>query len=269
MKPIDDDALTIYTDGSSYQGPRRGGVGILFVTVDDDGHERVDEYAVPGYAGATNNQMELQACIDALKALVTRRVALDPADYKKIEVRTDSRYVTDNIYAARYVWSRDHWMKRDGNPVANASLWKELVRTANRTNRRVDFEWVKGHKSDLHNRAVDKLAKRSAQRPTRPPVSIVKVRRKRTTRALEIGSVRMRGQRATIRVITDEYLREQRMNKYMYEVVSKRSEFRGCVDVIFADSSIYLSAGHTYFVCFNKETSAPRVVKCYREVPGS
>jgi ribonuclease HI len=67
VKPINDEALTIYTDGSSYQGPRRGGVGILFVTVDDDGHERINEYALPGYAGVTNNQMELQACIEALR----------------------------------------------------------------------------------------------------------------------------------------------------------------------------------------------------------
>ena len=75
----------------------------------------------------------------------------------------------------------------------------------------------------------------------------------------------MRGQRATIRIITDEYLPLQRVNKYMYEVVSKASEFRGFVDVIFSDSSIYLSAGHTYFVRFNDETRAPRVVACYRE----
>lgn len=266
MKAIDDEALTIYTDGSSYQGPRRGGVGILFVTVDDSGHERVDEYALPGYAGATNNQMELKACIEALKALVTRRVPLDPVDYKKVVIRTDSMYVTDNIYAARYVWPSNRWMTRDGNPVLNAELWKDLVRVVNRAHKRVEFAWIKGHKRDLHNRGADRLAKQSAKVQTGQSVSIVKVRRKRSTRSVEVGCVQMRGQRATIRIITDEYLPQQRMNKYMYEVVSRRSEFRGCVDVIFSDSSIYLSAGHAYFVRFNEETRAPRVVACYREV---
>ena len=130
MKATDDEALTIYTDGSSYQGPRRGGVGILFVTVDVQGHERVDQYPLPGYAGATNNQMELQACIEALRALVTRRVPLDAADYKKIVVRTDSMYVTDNIYFARFVWPSNRWRTRDGNPVLNAPLWRDLVRLA-------------------------------------------------------------------------------------------------------------------------------------------
>lgn len=266
MKPIDEDALTIYIDGSSYQGPRRGGVGILFVTVDEAGHERVDEYPSPGYASATNNQMELQACIVALKALITRRVALDPKDFKKVELRTDSQYVTENIYAARFVWPRNGWMTREGNPVLNAQLWKELVRAANRVHRRVDFEWVKGHRSDPHNRAADKLAKRSAQQPAGRPLTIVKVRRKHSTRKLEIGCVQMRGQRATIRIITDEYLQQQRMNKYVYEVVSRGSEFRGCVDVVFADESIYLSGGHTYHVRFNTDTRTPRILKCFREI---
>jgi ribonuclease HI len=269
MKAIDEEALTIYTDGSSYQRPRRGGIGILFVAVDEAGHERIVDYPLPGYAGATNNQMELQACIEALKALVRGRVPLDPLDYKKIVVRTDSMYVTDNIYSARYVWPRNRWMSRDGNPVLNARLWKDLVRVANRAHRRVDFEWVKGHKRDPHNRAADKLAKQSAETQTGQSIAIVGVRRKKSTRPLQQGCVQMRGQRATIRIITDEFLRQQRMNKYMYEVMSKASEFRGCVDVVFSDSTICLRRGHTYFVRFNDDTQAPRVLACYREVPGS
>ena len=269
VKAIDDEALTIYTDGSSYQGPRRGGIGILFVTVDADGHERVCDYPLPGYAGATNNQMELQACIEALKALVARRVPLDPTEYKKVVVRTDSMYVTDNIYSARYVWPSTRWMTRDGNPVLNARQWKELVRVARSAHRRVEFEWVKGHKRDPHNRAADKLAKQSAKTQTGQSISIVGVRRKKSTRSLEHGCVQMRGQRATIRIITDEFLAQQRMNKYMYEVMSKASEFRGCVDIAFSDSKICLRRGHTYYVRFNDDTRAPRVLACYRKVPGS
>lgn len=266
MKAIDDEALTIYTDGSSYQRPRRGGIGIVFVTVDEAGHERIYEYPLPGYAGATNNQMELQACIEALKAIVTRRVPLDPSAYKKIVVRTDSLYVADNIYSARYVWPVNRWMTRDGNPVLNAQLWKELSRMAHRAHRRVEFEWVKGHKRDPHNRAADKLAKQSAGMQTGQIISVVGIRRKRSARPLDVGCVDMRGQRATIRIITDEYLAQQRMNKYMYEVVSKASEFRGCVDVIFSDATICLRRGHTYFVRFNDDARAPRVLACYREV---
>ena len=35
---IDDEALNIYTDGSCQPNPGPGGVGILFVTVNDEGN---------------------------------------------------------------------------------------------------------------------------------------------------------------------------------------------------------------------------------------
>jgi ribonuclease HI len=51
---IDENAINIYTDGSSYTGPRRGGMGIVFVTVNDEGHEVVEEHQPLGHRGATN-----------------------------------------------------------------------------------------------------------------------------------------------------------------------------------------------------------------------
>lgn len=77
MEYRDERDLNIYTDGSSFASPRRGGVGILYVVVDASGDERVEEFPRPGYAGATNNQMELLAAIEALKALVTRRAPVE------------------------------------------------------------------------------------------------------------------------------------------------------------------------------------------------
>ena len=68
MEYRDERDLNIYTDGSSYSGPRRGGVGILYVVVDESGEERVAPYPRPGYVGATNQQTELRAAIDALES---------------------------------------------------------------------------------------------------------------------------------------------------------------------------------------------------------
>jgi ribonuclease HI len=59
------------------------------------------------------------------------------------------------------------------------------------------MKWVKGHRNSQHNKAVDKLAKRSAQQRTGRRLSIVKVRRKVSEQAVERGSVQMLGQRAT------------------------------------------------------------------------
>jgi hypothetical protein len=63
------------------------------------------------------------------------------------------------------------------------------------------------------NKAVDKLAKASAKRPLRDPLSHVTVRRKKSTRKVEPGSDRMLGQRLTIRIITAEDLPVQRVHK--------------------------------------------------------
>jgi hypothetical protein len=49
-------ALNIYTDGSSLPAaPRRGGIGILFVTINESGDEVAENIELPGHAGATNN----------------------------------------------------------------------------------------------------------------------------------------------------------------------------------------------------------------------
>ncbi|MBN8866770.1 MAG: hypothetical protein J0H98_04400 [Solirubrobacterales bacterium] len=69
---IDSDALTIYTDGSSLPG-RHGGTGFVFLGEEDDGNPIEREESPPGWAGATNNQMELQAAIEALKMALGKR----------------------------------------------------------------------------------------------------------------------------------------------------------------------------------------------------
>jgi hypothetical protein len=128
-------------------------------------------------------------------------------------------------------------MKRDGNPVANAQQWEELIKLIFRAGKRVEIRWVKGHRKSAHNKTADQLAKASAAQRSGQHLSIVKVRRKKSDRSVEPGSVVMRGHRMTIRIITDEFLRPQRMNKYKYEVVSARSEFRGCVDIIYSEQA--------------------------------
>lgn len=52
-------ALTVFTDGACLLSPRRGGTGVRFVHSDKLGNETVFDLDEPGYAGATNNQMEL------------------------------------------------------------------------------------------------------------------------------------------------------------------------------------------------------------------
>ena len=132
---IDENAVNVYTDGSSYSGPRKGGMGIVFVIVNDAGNEVTFEEQPTGYQGATNQQMELQACIEALKILGGRRSPVDLSRYRKIIIKTDSMYVVENKDRAKYEWPRSKWLTRDGSPVANTAQWKELIKRSSSIDR--------------------------------------------------------------------------------------------------------------------------------------
>lgn len=262
---LDDRALNIFTDGSSYSRPRRGGIGILYVDVDENGQEKTHDYSPPGYQGASNNDMELRACIEALTEAVSRHFPIDISGKSKIVIYTDSQYVASRFQQARFQWPRSHWQTRDGNPVQHAVLWKELIRRADRTEKRVEIIWRKGHSSsNPHNKVADRLAKSSAGNAVRPPLAQVKVRRKKSSKQEERGSVALTGQRMTIRIITDQWLPVQKMFVYKYEVVSQRSQYCGFVDRIFSEH--LLSAGHTYSVRVNDDSKRPRITKRFREV---
>lgn len=267
MEYIDEHDLNAYIDGSSLSSPRRGGVGIVFITEGPDGHWLETPYDVAGFAGATNNQMELQACIEALQALTRGRVPLDPTSYRKVVFWTDSEYLANGYDSARLLWPRTRWLTRDGNPVANTPQWKELLRLAARVGRPVEFRWVKGHKDSFFNKLADKLAKASAKSPgLRGPLDSRKVRRKKTTEKVQRGSVEMLGQQMTIRLVEELDQSVQGLVRFKYEVMSKRSPYYGKVDHIWAERGTPLRAGHTYRVRVNQDTSAPRIAKVFAEV---
>jgi ribonuclease HI len=256
-----ENALNIYTDGSSYSRPRRGGIAIRFVIVDQLGNEAVEEDVLPGYKGATNNEMELLACI---KALQREEDCEQLRSLQRVVIFTDSLYVKDNVPRALFQWSKQKWLTRQGRPIENAALWKDLIRIIKKIPKRVDFEWVKGHSKDAHNKAVDKLAKLSAKGVLNEPLKVATVRRKTSTLSVDIGSVPMHGQALSIRIITDTYLRVQRVYKYKYEVLADSAELAGRVDLIFSDEC--LRAGHHYEVRVNDDTKNPWIVEVVRKL---
>lgn len=268
MDLVEEGVLSIYTDGSSYSNPRKGGVGFSFVYIDSAGNEQSIDSAMPGYSGATNNQMELQACISALEDCLSRRPSVDVSPFRSIEIYTDSMYVRDNYKNALYVWPKNGWRLSHGTPVQNAELWKKLTKLTMKMYRerrlRVGFNWVKGHKSSKHNKTVDKLAKQSAKSAGKQSLIISDVRRKLTQKMTEIGSVVPQGQRLTIRIIEDRLMKVQKCFWYRYEVMSTASEYYGNVDV--ATSEISLQAGHIYSVRLNNNPRNPRIEKLFKEI---
>lgn len=260
---IEENALNIYTDGSSYPKPRRGGYGIRIIYVDNQGKEKIEDIPIfESFAGATNNQMELLACV---KAIEEAKKSKYYSKVNKINIFTDSTYVSQHYITAIFHWPVNKWMTRNNNPVANAEIWKKLIRVMKKSNKRIDIKWVRGHSGDEHNRRVHQLAKQSAKSLLKAtPLSVVNVRRKKTNKVVNVGCVVMKGQRVSIRINTDEYLKTQKINKYRYEVISKGSKYYGLADFIF--SKINLKAGHEYVVTFNTCPKSPRILKLIHEI---
>ena len=96
----------------------------------------------------TNNRMELQAPIEALKT-IKRSVP--------IHIYTDSKYVMDGITQWLQNWKRNHWRTKNNKPVKNQDLWEELdLLTAGHS---ISWHWVKGHAGHIENERVDTLAR--------------------------------------------------------------------------------------------------------------
>jgi ribonuclease HI len=266
----DENALTAYTDGSSLPAPRRGGVGVHFVHTDSVGNESYFDLDETGYVGASNNQMELQAVITALREVNAGRVPEEMFEgIRKIDIYTDSQYVANHVGTAIYQWPNNDWHTRDGAPVLNADLWKELVKQykkARQTFRHVEVNWGKGHSSsNAHNTTADKLAKQSARKATRTLDGAAVVRRKQTTQITQPGSVEMKGQRLTIRIVGAAPVPlKPRLSRYRYEVMSRASPFFRRMDFAFADDPV-LRPHHTYSVRMGTDQGYPQIVRVFGE----
>ena len=100
-----------YTDGACKGNPGRGGWGVLL---------RYGEQERELYGGedvTTNNRMELQAVIEALRAL-TR-----PCE---VELYADSQYVLKGVTEWLRGWKAKGWRTASGAAVKNVDLWQQL-----------------------------------------------------------------------------------------------------------------------------------------------
>jgi ribonuclease HI len=102
-----------------------------------------------GEANTTNNRMELQAAIEALKALK------EPC---AVVLTTDSVYVKNGITSWLAEWKQKGWKTAGRKPVKNVDLWQALDEQNAR--HEVEWHWVKGHSGHRENEIADQLANR-------------------------------------------------------------------------------------------------------------
>ena len=139
--------MTIHTDGGCLGNPGPG--AWAYVAEAAGGQVRDAGYA----ADTTNNRMELQAVIEALK------LAQERAD-GDVTVITDSRYVEGGISEWILRWEANGWKTKSRSPVKNRDLWQELQarkRALQARGYRVEFRRVRGHAGVELNEACDRL----------------------------------------------------------------------------------------------------------------
>jgi ribonuclease HI len=260
---LDEDALNIYTDGSSYPNKKRAaGVGVRYVWVNEAGDEEIEDYCPVGWEKATIDEMEIEACIVALRE--ARRLFEDMSRFERVLVFSDSMYVADNFPKAISVWPKRAWRGANGRPVENIDQWKRLRKEVDACPFRVAVEWVKAHKSNVHNRAANKLAKRSAEMPFNKPLSVSETTKKWSSRKTKRGGIPITGQEAKIRIISREDKRHDKAHEYRYEVIDPNDP--NYKDIDFVRSRESLSRNKCYSVRFNENPADPRIEAVLEEL---
>lgn len=128
--------VTVYTDGACRGNP---GIGAWAATLQHKQHKKEISGVV---LHTTNNQMELQAAIEALKCLKHKC---------SVNLYTDSIYVQKGITIWIKTWKVKGWKK-----IKNVELWKQLDEL--NQHHKINWCWVRGHSGNTGNECVDALA---------------------------------------------------------------------------------------------------------------
>jgi ribonuclease HI len=209
--------------------------------------------------------MELKAMIEGLKLLLRKPPIVPPHLYRKVRIYADANYVVENYDRAKYQWSQNKWRNRNGAPVENGDLWRELVKLEKKLRLRIEVMKVRGHAKNPQNQKADQLAKASAELPQNPPLVPGRVRRKQSTKQLRRGTVPFEGQELTIHVHKGELMRPQLVNQFEFTVRTPGAHFEE-VGLATADPTVNLREGRTYRVRLNDDDGNPEIAEVLMEV---
>ena len=140
--------ILIYTDGACSGNPGPGGWAAIVYLPHKD---QVIELG-GGHPATTNNRMELQATIEALKAV--------REESGSVVLYSDSKYVIDGITQWIHGWKARGWRKADKKDVLNRDLWEDLDTLANTPPLagRIRWTYVAGHSGNPGNDRCDLIA---------------------------------------------------------------------------------------------------------------
>lgn len=139
--------IKVYTDGSSSPKLKNGAGWACIIVMPN-----TTEIVLSGrFLEATNNQVELWACIEALSYIKEN----ENLNHVTVEVITDSEYLQKGATEWLPRWVSNGWKSRAGE-VKNRPIWEALSNIMDGMN--VQFKWVRGHNGHEYNERCDKLA---------------------------------------------------------------------------------------------------------------
>ena len=143
--------IVIHTDGACIGNPGPGGWAAILQSMDGS-NELKRKSLKCSSPDTTNNQMEMTAAIEALKAV---------KGDNPVFIRSDSQYVVKGLTEWLPGWKTKGWRTSDKKPVKNKELWEALDALA--SSRAITWEWVRGHNGDPLNEEVDRMANEAAR----------------------------------------------------------------------------------------------------------
>lgn len=148
-EPVAGAPVAAHADGSCLGNPGPG--GWAYVIAYADGTRQTASGAL---RHTTNNQAELMAATEALKALPEDAVGT---------LNLDSEYIVRAVNEWRGKWESNGWRASKGGPVANKDLFKALFGLVD-AHPGVKLKWIRGHAGDAMNELVDRIARTEAER---------------------------------------------------------------------------------------------------------
>lgn len=257
--PIEENIFYIFTDGScrpvfneklKRKSWRYWWKWIWFVYYDENFEQQEDDESdYISCIDATISDMELQACIDGLKIAYNR----DLSRFLKVMVISDSTFLKDGAYNAQGNRLRTKRYWKYWEPIKHVEQRKELVKIMqkffNKHRKFIYFDWVEAHAGNEFNEKADKSAWDWARS------KIKKQRGKTLSRSKFLkskpGKIGMAWQEILIHIIWTTWFKQQKTNKYKYEVVSRDSPYFMRINDIYFEK--YLSAEKIYKVKFSDD----------------
>ncbi len=88
-------------------------------------------------------------------AVISGLEKIDPSE--EIVIVTDSEYVKNGITKWIHSWLKNSWKTASKQPVKNKELWLRLWNLSK--DRKIQWQWVKGHSGHPENEKCDRIAR--------------------------------------------------------------------------------------------------------------